>query len=124
MNKRTNKQMNEQTNEQTNKLTNKQMNKQTNEQTNERMQRTTMGKGWDRVPTKDGIWHLLGAIINKLVIFLLGKVNLGAKSNRLSCFLPGNICSKCMRTYYETEEGKGDDVKVFNKGDDCQSKEE
>jgi hypothetical protein len=30
----------------------------------------------------------------------------------------------CMRTYYETEEGKGDNVKVFNKGDDCQSKEE
>ncbi len=30
----------------------------------------------------------------------------------------------CMRTYYETEEGKGDNVKVFNKGDDCQSEEE
>ena len=30
----------------------------------------------------------------------------------------------CMRTYYETEEGKGDNVKVFDKGDDCQSKEE
>jgi hypothetical protein len=29
-----------------------------------------------------------------------------------------------MRTYYETEEGKGDNVKVFNKGDDCQSEEE
>ena len=30
----------------------------------------------------------------------------------------------CMRTYYETEEGKGDNVKVFDKGDDCQSEEE
>ncbi len=30
----------------------------------------------------------------------------------------------CMRTCYEMEEGKGDNVKVFNKGDDCQSKEE
>jgi len=29
-----------------------------------------------------------------------------------------------MRTYYETEEGKGDNVKVFDKGDDCQSEEE
>ena len=30
----------------------------------------------------------------------------------------------CMRTYYETEEGKGDNVKVFDKGDHCQSEEE
>ena len=29
----------------------------------------------------------------------------------------------CMGTYYETE-GKGDNVKVFDKGDDCQSNEE
>jgi len=29
-----------------------------------------------------------------------------------------------MRTYYEMEEVKGDNVKVFNKGDDCQSEEE
>ena len=29
-----------------------------------------------------------------------------------------------MRTYYETEEGKRDNVKVCDKGDDCQSKEE
>ena len=27
----------------------------------------------------------------------------------------------CMQTYYETEEGKGDNVKVFDKRDDCQS---
>ena len=30
----------------------------------------------------------------------------------------------CVRTYYETEEGKGDNVKVIDKGDDCQSEEE
>jgi len=30
----------------------------------------------------------------------------------------------CMQTYYETEKGKGDNVKVFDKGDDYQSKEE
>jgi hypothetical protein len=30
----------------------------------------------------------------------------------------------CMRTYYETEEGKRDNGKVFNKGGDCLSKEE
>jgi hypothetical protein len=52
------------------------------------MQRTTMGKGRDQVPKKDGIWHLLGAIINKLVNFLLGKVNLGAKSNRRGEWIP------------------------------------
>jgi hypothetical protein len=30
----------------------------------------------------------------------------------------------CMRTYYETEEGKRDNGKVFNEGGDCLSKEE
>ena len=30
----------------------------------------------------------------------------------------------CMRTYYETEEGKRDNVKVFDLGGDCQSEEE
>ena len=30
----------------------------------------------------------------------------------------------CMRTYYETEEGKRDNVKVFELGGDCQSEEE
>jgi len=34
----------------------------------------------------------------------------------------GNL-HDCMRTYYEKEEGKGDNVKVFDKGDDCQSEE-
>ena len=82
-----------------NKQTNKRTNKRTNKQTNKRMRWTTTGKGQDRVPTKDGIWHLLGAIIDKLVNFLLGKVNLGAKSNRLSCFLPGNICSKIPKAW-------------------------
>ena len=44
------------------------------------MQRTTTGKGRDRVPTKDGIRNLLGAVIDKLVNLLLGKVNLGDKT--------------------------------------------
>jgi len=35
----------------------------------------------------------------------------------------GNL-HDCMRTYYELEEGKGDNVKVFDKGDHCQSEEE
>jgi hypothetical protein len=74
------------------------MNEQTNERTNERTnareswRRTTTGKGRDGVATKEGIRHLLGAIINividKYSFFLLGKVNLGAKSNRRGVWIP------------------------------------
>jgi hypothetical protein len=60
-------QMSEQTSKRTNEQMNEQMNKRTNKQTNESMRRTTTGKGRDQVPTKDGIWHLLGAIIDKLI---------------------------------------------------------